>query len=106
MRDYLVFAVAPYVAAFAFPAVCAVRYLLWRARPRQGTPLGRARGLAASASTAGQLALVVIALGHVLAFAFPEYLLQWNRQLFRLIVLEAFGAPDHRSTPSPLGPSP
>lgn len=92
MRDHLVFAVAPYIVAFAFLPVCAARYLLLRARPFRGTPRGPARELTAPASRAGQLALVVVALGHLLAFAFPEYLLQWNRQLFRLVVLEGSGA--------------
>jgi len=92
MRDYLVFAVAPYLAAFAFVPICAVRYLLWRARPHRDTPVRPAHGSAGLAATAGQVALVVVALGHLLAFAFPDYLLQWNRQIGRLIALEAFGA--------------
>ena len=57
---------------------------------------GRHRGTRTRATarpgTAGALALAVIVLGHVLAFVFPESLQQWNRQLVRLLVLEASGA--------------
>jgi nitrate reductase gamma subunit len=91
MRDHLVFAVAPYVVLLAFVPVCLVRYFLWRGRrhqertpPPEPTPAARAR-------TAGRLALAVIGLGHVVAFAFPEYLLVWTRQPVRLAVLEASG---------------
>ena len=92
MRDHFVFAVAPYVVAFAFLPVCAVRYVLWRARRRREAPAGPARRATARPGRAGALALAVIVLGHLLAFVFPEYLQQWNRQFVRLLVLEAFGA--------------
>ena len=91
MRDHLIFAVAPYVVAFAFLPVCALRYVLWRTQRPQGTPAGPARGATARAGRAGVLALAVVVLGHVLAFVFPGYLLQWNRQLVRLLTLEATG---------------
>jgi nitrate reductase gamma subunit len=92
VRDYLVFAVAPYVAALAFLPVCAARYLLWRARGDGERPAPLSRGITPPIGTAGRVALLVVALGHVLALVFPEYLLQWNRQFGRLLALEASGA--------------
>jgi nitrate reductase gamma subunit len=92
MRDYLVFAVAPYVAALAFLPVCAARYLLWRARRDRETPGRPSRGVTPPIGTAGRIALLVVLLGHVFALAGPEYLLQWNRQFGRLLALELSGA--------------
>ena len=92
MRDYLVFAVAPYAAALAFLPVCAARYLLWRARGDRATPGQPSRGLTAPIGTAGRIALLVVLVGHLFALAFPAYLLQWNRQFGRLLALELSGA--------------
>src|SRR5215471_4562443 len=91
MRDRLVFAVAPYVVAVAFPILCAVRYFFWRARQPRVTVADTPRKRVTPAAKLGWLALAVVALGHVLAFLFPAYLLQWNRQPVRLVVLEASG---------------
>jgi nitrate reductase gamma subunit len=91
MRDYLLFAVAPYVAAGVFLPACVARYALWHRRPRpDGTSASRADGLR-FVRAAWRSAFVVVALGHLLAFAFPEYLLSWDRQLSRLVVLEVTG---------------
>jgi nitrate reductase gamma subunit len=92
MRDQLLFAVAPYVAALLFTAACIVRYVLWRRLPDRETTesaRGDGRGLA---DVTWRWALGVVALGHLLAFVFPTYLLQWDRQVFRLAILEGFGA--------------
>ena len=89
MSDHLLFVVAPYVAALVFVSVCLVRYVLWRRRPDRGTT--QFAGGDGLVGAAWRSALVVVGLGHLLAFAFPDYLLLWNRQLFRLVVLEGSG---------------
>ena len=90
MRDYLLFAVAPYLAAVMFVSVCAARYLVWPDRsirersPRRPRDSRRSR-------IVWRAALAVVALGHLMAFVFPDYLLGWDRRLVRMIAVEVVG---------------
>jgi nitrate reductase gamma subunit len=91
LRDYLLFAVAPYIAALALLVAGAARYVLWHGWPNPyGASVSRRNGIR-FVRAAWRSALIIVALGHVLAFAFPTYLLLWNRQVFRLVVLEVTG---------------
>jgi nitrate reductase gamma subunit len=89
MRDYLLFAVAPYVSALVFVTACVARFVLWRQRPNREP--ARPAGRPGAGGIVWRAALAVVAIGHLLAFAFPGYLLVWNRGLVRLIVLEGSG---------------
>lgn len=91
MRDQLLFAVAPYVAALVLVPIGIARYAEWRRRPARSTSRGAIRR-ARLLRFAWLAALAIVTLGHVLAIVFPESLLLWNRQLSRLVVLEVSGA--------------
>jgi respiratory nitrate reductase gamma subunit len=90
MRDYLLFAVAPYVALLAFVSVCAVRYVVWQGGPRQADA-PRRRGDNRVSRMAWRAALAVVAFGHLMAFFLPDYVLEWDRQLARMVVVEVAG---------------
>ena len=91
MRDQLLFAVAPYVAALVLVPIGAAQYARWRSRPRPSPSPVAIRG-DRLLRFAWLAALAIVTLGHVLAIVFPESLLAWNRQLSRLVLLEISGA--------------
>src|SRR5258705_853220 len=91
MTDHALFVVAPYVAALVFVLASVVRYTRWRLGPdRDVTALsgGERPRLLNAVTCAG---VGVVALGHLVAFALPDRVLLWDRQLLRLFVLEAAG---------------
>jgi len=90
MRDYLLFAVAPYVAVLTFVLVCAVRYLARRNPSIRERRPGR-QGDGPVPRIAWRAALMVVAFGHLMAFVFPDYLLGWDRRLGRMIAVEVVG---------------
>jgi nitrate reductase gamma subunit len=88
MRDQLLFILTPWVAAVTSLVAAAIRYVQYRRGDQAIEPTTR--------STTGlspwwQYSIAVVLLGHVLAIAFPDALLLWNRQLVRLIALESVG---------------
>jgi nitrate reductase gamma subunit len=90
MRDYLLFGVSPYVALLMFVSVCAVRYFVWPVRSTRGTA-SRRQPPSLLSRIAWRAALAVVVFGHLMAFVFPDYLLGWDRQLGRMIVVEVAG---------------
>jgi nitrate reductase gamma subunit len=89
MRDYLLFAVAPYVSALVFVTACVARFVLLRQRPiREAIPPA---GRTGTGGVVWRSALALVALGHLLAFALPDSILVWDRRLVRLLVLEGSG---------------
>jgi nitrate reductase gamma subunit len=90
MTDHALFVVAPYVAALVFVLACVVRYV--RSRLQADREITRYSGgesrLLIAITRAG---VGVVALGHLVAFAFPDRVLLWDRQLLRLFALEAAG---------------
>lgn len=84
MRDHLLFAVLPYLTVVAFVAGCVMQLVLWQRSDRNS----------ASATGPGvfriawRVALAAIVIGHVLTLGFPRAVLVWDRQLFRLVLLE------------------
>jgi nitrate reductase gamma subunit len=88
MKEQFLFLVAPYVAAGLFLSGIAVRSVLgWRVE--QGSPACAVddRGITAI----GRWAIGIVAAGHLLALAFPDFILWWNRQPLRLLLLEGWG---------------
>ncbi len=90
MHDWGLFVVFP--AAAVLIALCGglVRYIGWRRQPaaaRAGATTGETNGAAAI----WRLAIAIVLLGHLLAFAFPRTVLLWNRQPVRLYLLEGTG---------------
>ena len=88
MSDQLLFGVAPYGAALVAIAVCAVRCVLWRPQTNRHVT---ATWRVGAAGGAWRLALVVVAIGHLVALVFPDYVLRWSLRLLRLVVLEGLG---------------
>lgn len=90
MTDHALFVVAPYVAALVFVLATVVRYV--RSRLPADREIARfsggESGLLVAITRAG---VGVVALGHLVAFALPDRVLLWDRQLLRLFVLEAAG---------------
>ena len=90
MRDHLLFVVFPYLAVLAFLPCCVARSMVRHRRPLgdDGAPSPAGSRFA---GVVWRSAVVLVALGHLLAFALPDYLLLWNRQLWRLAFIEVFG---------------
>jgi nitrate reductase gamma subunit len=84
MRDHLLFAVFPYVGGLAFVSGCAVQLARWRRVDRNDVPATSGGAF----SHVWYLALGAVAIGHVLTLAFPVAVLGWDREFFRLILLE------------------
>src|SRR3989442_12059266 len=91
MSDQFLFVIAPYLAALAVVPVCIARYVLWSRQPeRAGTAF-------TSGDRGGRIALTLrwaiglVALGHLLAFAFTHVVLIWNPHPVRLLLLEGSG---------------
>ena len=80
-REQFLFALGPYLAA----ASCVAHGLVGK---RAGA---RAVESATGASVIWRWAIAVVMAGHILALAFPAYVLAWNRQVWRLYGLEAVG---------------
>jgi nitrate reductase gamma subunit len=91
MRDQLLFAAAPYIATLALVTVCAVRYVYCCSRPDAYATPPSGRDWCRSVRAVWGAALAIVALGHLVAFAFPDSVLLWNRQLSRLVLLEVTG---------------
>jgi len=91
MTDRFVFVVAPYViGAAAVPAWLARCALSTR---RESSPDARRAGAGRDClCTIWRLAIGSVAAGHLAALAFPEWILRWNQQPARLLVLETAGA--------------
>lgn len=90
MHDWGLFVVLP--AAAVVLALCGglVRYIGWRRQPAAD----RVRAIAGETNGAAviwRLAIAIVLLGHLLAFAFPRTVLLWNRQPVRLFLLEGTG---------------
>ncbi len=89
MLDFLLFGLAPYLAAMLLVFVPAWRCL--------ASPARRAALLAASpeepsgAPSLWRFSLGLVLLGHVAAFLLPQPLILWNRMPARLLMLEASG---------------
>ena len=84
MRDYLLFAVLPYVGGVALVAGCVARLVV---RQRSGRLNAPATGHGVF-RIAWRAAFVAIAIGHLLTLGFPRAVLLWDRQLVRLVLLE------------------
>jgi nitrate reductase gamma subunit len=87
MRDYGLFAVAPYAAAALFIAGCLAQLMSARGEPRRSRPAAGG-GVAA---IAWRVALALIALAHLAALAAPDAVLLWTSHQTRLIALEVEG---------------
>jgi nitrate reductase gamma subunit len=88
MREQFLFVVMPYFAAGSFLTASVVRCLLERRTPeRVPKPAAADDRIAAI----WRWAIGIVAAGHLLAFAFPDFILLWNRQPFRLLLLEGSG---------------
>ena len=89
MRDFLLFGLAPYLAAGLLVCVPVWRCL---ASPARRTALSRVSpGDASGAPALWRWSLGLVLLGHVVAFLLPQPLILWNRVPARLLMLEASG---------------
>jgi nitrate reductase gamma subunit len=86
VRDQLLFAAAPYLAALTSASVCIVRFLQSRHEP---APF--AAGGTRHVARVWRTAIGGVLLGHALAFAFPAKVLLLNREPFRMFALEGCG---------------
>jgi nitrate reductase gamma subunit len=84
MRDHLLFGVLPYLLGLAFVAGIVVQLAVrWRV-DRNELPAA-SRG---AFWIAWRLALAAVGIGHVLTLALPDAVLRWDREFFRLLLLE------------------
>ena len=90
MRDQFLFVVAPYVAAFAFVAVCLARYVVRSGQPTDGRTEFTS-GERGRLGTIWRWALGAVLLGHLALFVLPAAVLAWNQQPLRLFLLEGTG---------------
>ena len=91
MTDQFLFVVSPYLTAAASVPGCVVRYLLWSRREAQAGSERAGDDGAGPIRAAWRWAIGLVAVGHLLAVAFPAVVLQWNQQPMRLLVLEGAG---------------
>jgi nitrate reductase gamma subunit len=91
VTHHFLFVVTPYIAVLAAVPVGIVRYVLRRGQPEHASIEVTTGGRSGLMDAACCTAIALVALGHLLAFAFPDYVLLWNRQPSRLFVLEGLG---------------
>lgn len=88
--DHWLFVVMPAAAALIALTAFVVRYIRWRGRPA-ATRVPATVDDVAGVGAIWRLAIAIVLAGHLLAFAFPERVLLWNRQPVRLLLLEGTG---------------
>lgn len=84
MRDFLLFAVLPYLGGLVFVAGSVVQVVVRQRVDRNDLPAAR-RG---AFRIAWRLALAAVAIAHGLTLALPDAVLSWDREFFRLLLLE------------------
>ncbi|HMF94258.1 MAG TPA: respiratory nitrate reductase subunit gamma [Vicinamibacterales bacterium] len=91
MTDRFLFVIAPYVTGAAAVPACVVRCLLAARHDAfaMAKPAGEGR---ATIRSIWRWAIGMVALGHVAALGFPEYVLRWNHDPIRMLVVEGAGA--------------
>jgi nitrate reductase gamma subunit len=90
MTDAFVFVILPYVSSAAAASACVVRSLLATSRSAAGVATTASDDRSA-VRRGWQVALGVLAIGHLMSFVFPESMLQWNHQPIRLLLAEIAG---------------
>jgi nitrate reductase gamma subunit len=90
MTDQVLFTFVPYVAAIGFVAASMLR-LAASGSAREGADRDSVRRVSGAGVAAGGAALAVVAL-HLLLLAAPQFVLRWNRDTSRLLLLELGGA--------------
>lgn len=88
MSDYLLFAVAPYIAAVALLVVPGLRSAPGVSHPVNGGRTARRRFLARLVIGG---CIVAVTIGHIVLLAAPAAVLRWNRSTPRLLLLEGAG---------------
>lgn len=91
MSDQFLFAVAPYLVALSFPAICALRCICWRSDPEAMASEFESQEQAPGIRAIWRCTIAAVLLGHLLGVLFPASVQIWNRQPLRLFVLEASG---------------
>ena len=91
MRDQLLFAIAPSLAALACLLTATMRYVQTRRSLEAAETTTRADEPAVGLTAWWRYSIAVVFLGHVLGIGFPGSLLLWNRHPLRLIALESVG---------------